>query len=92
MAISPQQNYLFERLPKPYNLKFKDTNEPVKIKSARELIKNYEEERSNSNRTRNNRIQAIIKEAQEAIYFQPISDALETVKKAEIEIEKLLTS
>ena len=87
MALTHQQNYLLDRLPKIYDRHKKKANaeEPAAVTRARKVIEDYNAKVAKAAQEEEKRILKIISEAREAIYFKPINKALELVRKAEAE-------
>jgi hypothetical protein len=86
--LTQQQSYLLERLPKKYNLGIKYKEEPIKIKNARKLIKDYDDNEVIRRDKLSKKFEKSIEEVKEAILFSPINDALKKLKELEAEVSQ----
>jgi hypothetical protein len=83
MALNEQQKYLLERIPKKYDIKFKNDPEPANIVAARKTIAAWDEKQKVKLNAFNINVQKMVESAREAVHFKTLKDALEIIKTIE---------
>lgn len=83
--LSPQQNYLLQRIPSTYDMDDSEEKqvEPVEVKKARKLIEQWDKQESLRRCQAKKRNEALIRKAREAVYFEEPEKALAIVKQCE---------
>jgi hypothetical protein len=84
--LNPQQKYLLDRLPRRWTIgRPISESEPPKVRAARTVISRYERGLRIRSKRESDRIDKILREAREQIYFGDLNRALRLIKKLEAE-------
>lgn len=82
--LTPQQQYLLNRLPSAYQMEgYKEPPEPAEVKAARKVINQYEKAKERAVCEVRKRNEALVTKAKEAIYFDTPAEALVIVRQCE---------
>lgn len=82
--LSVEQRYVLQRIPGKYQIDKKlKSEEPATVKKARAIVDRYDADQSKRQKAHEDKIDKMIEDAREAVYFKPLDKALELVKKLE---------
>jgi hypothetical protein len=82
--LSPQQLYLLQRIPRSYDMNGYDANPiPKEVTAARKLLERYDKVEAKKQCEAKKRNEALIRKAQEAVYFDTPEKALAIVRQCE---------
>jgi hypothetical protein len=82
--LTPQQKYLLQRIPSQYRMNgYKERPEPTEVKRARKLIERWDKEEATLRCRADQRNDALVRKAREAVYFDKPEKALAIVQQCE---------
>lgn len=82
--LTPQQNYLLQRIPRAYELKDAENRvEPAEVKKARKAVEQWEEKENLLKCQAKKRNEALVQKAREAVYFETPEKALAIIRQCE---------
>lgn len=87
--LTEQQEYLFSRIPKWYDVKPKNTDEePASVIKARKTLSDYEHTKKQNDIAKERYFNKRVSDVKEAIHFGDPKDALRKVKELEARFPK----
>jgi hypothetical protein len=81
--LTEQQKYLLARLPRSYDLNYKDGPDPVAVVRANKVISDHVDKTRIKKDEWDKKVSGSLEEAREAIYFKNPVDALKVIQKME---------
>src|SRR5688572_3947531 len=82
--LTAQQTYLLQRIPHLYQMDgVEEVSEPAEVKAARKVVERWDKQESLRKCKAQRRNEALVRKAQEAVYFDKPEKALAIIQQCE---------